>query len=116
MVLPTKPVRVSQERCELMASSRDASNRVIRNQLDKIRKKFRMALERNAKSGELDRLERRDFIVEVERRDDIILSGNRRVAQLEELNRNENLKKDLLADRVRFACELCYQCHFIVLM
>ena len=59
-----------------MASSLEASKRVLRNQVDKIKQKFETAMDRNNKAGDLDRLQRRDFIVEYELRDELVADGD----------------------------------------
>ncbi|KAK3252435.1 hypothetical protein CYMTET_38257 [Cymbomonas tetramitiformis] len=93
-----------KERHESQQEQREAANRSMVSQLEKIRKKFRTALLRNDKVPEMEKLNAKEFVVEFELRDELIADGEYQIATLQESNRQLNLKTDLLAERVKMMC------------
>jgi hypothetical protein len=74
---------------------------VLRNQLDKLRKKFQVALERNVSAPAEEKVPRLEFVVEFEKRDRLVAERDRQVAALQERTHKQNLGNTLLRSDTR---------------
>ncbi|EFJ08223.1 hypothetical protein SELMODRAFT_429175 [Selaginella moellendorffii] len=99
--LTDKHVQTSEERSALVSQAYATETR---NKISLLRREFQEIFDKNDKVPELERLNRTELVVDLDLERTLRQLGEKRVVAAREEVKVENLRKDLLAERIKAEC------------